>query len=59
MLNHPRTSITSQDRWPEFVSEVRRVANAAYHIAQPLIPYVVPIARKAVKEAMSVSKLLI
>jgi len=59
MLNHPRTSVTTIDRMGDFVKEVRRVATAAFHIAQPLTPYIVPAAKAAVKEAMSYAKLLV
>ncbi len=41
-LSGNATSVTSVATQPSFLSKVKAAANAAYHVAQPLMPYVVP-----------------
>lgn len=59
VLNHPQTSITTLDRLDEFYKIVRGTAMAAYHLTQPLTPYVVPAARKVLRAAFTVGKVLL
>lgn len=44
-LSGNSTSYTSLAKVGEFLKGVKSVANAAYHMAQPMLPYVVPRAR--------------
>lgn len=44
-LSGPKTSVYTPAQQSTFMKEVRRIANAAYHMVQPLAPYVVPAAR--------------
>lgn len=52
-LSGPKTSIHKPADFRGFVNTVKGIANAAYHIAQPLLPYVVPKARNYLMGAMS------
>lgn len=49
-LSGVRTSVYTPSLKGEFVKGVKEVANAAYHMAQPLLPYVVPKARQFLQE---------
>lgn len=51
-LSGPSTSIHKPADLRGFLSAVKGVANAAYHIAQPLLPYVVPKARSYLMGAL-------
>ncbi len=44
-LSGNSTSYTALSKLGEFIKGVKTVANAAYHMAQPMLPYVVPRAR--------------
>lgn len=52
-LSGPKTSVHKPSDWKTFQGIVKSVANAAYHIAQPMMPYVVPKARQYLMGAMS------
>lgn len=44
-LSGPSTSVTTANAGPSFYAEVKKVASAAYHLAQPIMPYVAARAR--------------
>lgn len=50
-LNRPGASLTTESKWSKFTAEVKDLANAAYHMAQPLIPYAVPAAKAVLKSS--------
>lgn len=58
-LSGNATSITTHARIEEFGKLVRNVANAAYHIASPLAPYVVPKARQYLMASLMGTKMLL
>lgn len=59
-LSGPHTSIFSPQNASAFYAKVKGVANAAYHMAQPLIPYIVPKARQYLQSAaLTTVKLLL
>lgn len=45
-LSGPASSVTSSSDKNAFYARVKEIANAAYHMAQPMLPYVVPKARE-------------
>lgn len=51
-LSGPATSVHKPGEGAQFVQKVKAVANAAYHMAQPLLPYVVPKAREFLASAL-------
>lgn len=52
-LSGPATSVHKPSEWINFKSVVKTIANAAYHIAQPMMPYVVPKARQYLMGALT------
>lgn len=50
-LSGPGTSIFTKASEPAFLTKVKAVANAAYHLAQPMLPYVVPKATQYLRNA--------
>lgn len=50
-LSGPQTSVFSPHNAAAFYAKVKGVANAAYHMAQPLLPYLVPKARQYLQSA--------
>lgn len=58
-LNVPSTSVTTAKNRENFYKRVREVANAAYHIAQPLAPYAVGAAKLLLREAMAAPPMLL
>lgn len=51
-LSGPTTSVYVPSQAAAFFSRVKQVANAAYHMAQPLLPYVVPKARQYLQKSL-------
>jgi len=59
-LSGTASSVTSGNSTAAFYGRVKEIANAAYHMAQPLLPYVVPKAREALQRlAASAAPLLL
>lgn len=58
-LSGPKSSIHKPSDWKAFQGIVKGIANAAYHIAQPLLPYAVPKARSYLMSALSSAPLML